>query len=1067
MNGLGLRFKFQDAFILPGKFSARMGCMTALLLLTLIFLPVTAQASLNLSITINPEPAAAGDYLNVALTVSNTSDYDRSDVVLTLPYPEHLDSLHYSLFSGDVSLSNSIGSASYVEFGEFVTWDLGTLPAGHTKTVTLPPVIADTTTAGTIIEFGPQVSDSSGEEATASRSVTVASDRGLELVVAADAEPVQPADAFTYTLTYGHTTTSAVAPDMVLELPLPDGVGFISATSGGTLDGNTVKWILGTLDPGQIGRAQVTVSVDASIALGSLLQTQAVFGSASQADMIARADTVTRVEEIPPLLLAIEVLPEPAAAGEYLDVRLTVSNAGDFDRSDVVLWFRYPEHLDSLQNSLFSGDVSVSNAIGSASWADFREFVTWDLGTLEAGTSRTVTLPPMITADTPAGTVIEISPMVYDSFGQVMRVSRCVSVENQRVIELVAAADVEPVQPGEEFTYTLTYGHTATSAVAPDMLLELPLPDGVGFVSATDGGTLDGDIVQWDPGTLDPGQISRVQVIVAVDASTALGSLLHTQAVFSSAGQADMITRADTVTQVEAKSPLLLSAAVRPEPVEAGEYLDVTLTVSNTSTFDRSDVVLWFRYPEHLDSLQNSLFSGDVSVSNAIGSASWADFREFVTWDLGTLEAGNSKTVTLPPMVTADTSAGTVIELRPQASDSSGIKTMVSRCIAVEDERGFELVMNTDMDAVQPGDLLTYTLSYGYRATSASVSDAVLLLPLPDNVSFVSATGSGFLGNDTVQWSLGTLGSGQVSRKQVTVSVDPAADFGGLLEAQAVLSSTGRPEFTARADAATKVVEEIPLLLSMGVTPDPAGADDELDVALTVTNTSTFDRSDVVLTLRYPQHLNSLNYSLISDDASVSNSIGSASWADFREFVTWNLDSLPAGSTKTVTLPPTLGAAVIDGTIIDFDAVVSDATARSRVEHTVLIGQSAPEPDSDPNYIVLTDDTPETLVSGSNSIVYGSHEANVVFLESGAVARLINFPGSNTITILSNSGLFTVSRSGTTVTFTGSDGTSLVMPATSTVQTIIFQDKTLELKISSGAVMLENQTILAGSAAIE
>ena len=53
------------------------------------------------------------------------------------------------------------------------------------------------------------------------------------------------------------------------------------------------------------------------------------------------------------------------------------------------------------------------------------------------------------------------------------------------------------------------------------------------------------------------------------------------------------------------------------------------------------------------------------------------------------------------------------------------------------------------------------------------------------------------------------------------------------------------------------------------------------------------------------------------------------------------------------------------------------------------------------------------------------------------------------------------------MTFTGSDGTSLVMPATSTVQTIIFQDKTLELKISSGAVMLENQTILAGSAAIE
>ena len=101
MSRFGLRFKFQDALIFPGKLSARMGFMTAFLLLALIILPVTAQASLNLAITINPEPAAAGDYLNVALTVSNTSDYDRSDVVLTLPYPEYLDSLQNNLISGE------------------------------------------------------------------------------------------------------------------------------------------------------------------------------------------------------------------------------------------------------------------------------------------------------------------------------------------------------------------------------------------------------------------------------------------------------------------------------------------------------------------------------------------------------------------------------------------------------------------------------------------------------------------------------------------------------------------------------------------------------------------------------------------------------------------------------------------------------------------------------------------------------------------------------------------------------------------------------------------------------
>ncbi|MCP4118659.1 MAG: DUF11 domain-containing protein, partial [Desulfobacteraceae bacterium] len=347
------------------NFPKRIGRLAVILFWALILTPFTAQASLNLAVAVNPDPAAAGDHLNVAITVSNTSSYDRSDVVLTLPYPEHLEGLGNSLISGGASLSNSIGSYTTVEFGEFVTWNLGTIAAGSTKTVTLPPRVADATPADTVIEFAPQISDSSGNKTTASRNVIVASDRALELVLAADAEPVQPGEAFTYTLTYGHTATSAVAPDTLLELPLPDSVSFVSATAGGTLGGDTVQWNLGTLDPGQIGRVQVTVTVDASTALGSLLQTQAVLASTSQADMIARVDTVTRVKDAPPLLLAIEVLPEPAAAGESLDVRLTVSNAGTFERSDVVLWFRYPEHLNSLTNSVISGGASISNAIGS------------------------------------------------------------------------------------------------------------------------------------------------------------------------------------------------------------------------------------------------------------------------------------------------------------------------------------------------------------------------------------------------------------------------------------------------------------------------------------------------------------------------------------------------------------------------------------------------------------------------------------------------------------------------------------------------------------------------------
>ena len=646
--------------------------------------------------------------------------------------------------------------------------------------------------------------------------------------------------------------------------------------------------------------------------------------------------------------------------------------------------------------------------------------------------------------------------------------------------------------------------------------------------------------MQWDLGTLYPGQIGRVQLTVAVDAATAPGSLLQTQALLNSASQPDIISRADTVTPVEAETALLLSFAVRPEPVEAGEYLDVALTVGNASLFDRSDVVVQFRYPEHLDSLNNTR----LSDSGYASYGSTVEFGEFVTWNIGTLLAGSTKTVTLPPRVTAGTPAGELIELTPCVSDSSGMKMTTNRCIAVENERVFDLALNTGMDVISPGELLTYTLSYGHRATSAGNLDMILELPLPDGVSFVSASGGGILDSGTVQWPLGTLEPGQVNSRQVTVAVDPATGFGSLLEAQAVLRSVDQLDRVVRAEVTTKIAEDFPLLLATEVTPDPTEAGEQLNARLTVTNTSLFDRSNLILKLRYPQYLDSLSNNLISDDGSASY----GSTVEFGEFVTWNLGTLLAGSEKTVSLPPTVASSTIDGTIIDFDAVVSDATALSRVEHTVRVGQLAPdtefhvlavevigdgsvadgsagiscpgdcsqsfssgtqvtltatpnngmmfkewsgdcsgtattcvltmsenrqatatfvEQEAAPRYLVLSDDTPVTLVSKSESIVYGSQGANAIVLESGAVARLKNFPGSNTITLLSDSSLFSVFRSGATVTFTDTDGTLLVIPATMTAQSVVFNDQTVALRIVSGTVMLGNQIIMNESAAIE
>lgn len=120
-------------------------------------------------------------------------------------------------------------------------------------------------------------------------------------------------------------------------------------------------------------------------------------------------------------------------------------------------------------------------------------------------------------------------------------------------------------------------------------------------------------------------------------------------------------------------------------------------------------------------------------------------------------------------------------------------------------------------------------------------------------------------------------------------------------------------------------------------------------------------------------------------------------------------------------------------------------------------------------YVVLTQDNPNATVSSGESVtIYGTSDANQITVQSGADVELVNFPGSNTVGIESDSAGFTVSRSGAIVTFQGSDGTLLRIPATQTAQIIDFTDRpSLTLSIYNGQVMLDDQVVITTAVLID
>jgi len=112
--------------------------------------------------------------------------------------------------------------------------------------------------------------------------------------------------------------------------------------------------------------------------------------------------------------------------------------------------------------------------------------------------------------------------------------------------------------------------------------------------------------------------------------------------------------------------------------------------------------------------------------------------------------------------------------------------------------------------------------------------------------------------------------------------------------------------------------------------------------------------------------------------------------------------------------------------------------------------------------IVLTSSSPNMIIVANNelNIIYGTKEPNSIIIETGAHAKLQNFPGQNTITFQLETNNFIVYRSGATVYLKGNDSnTTLTIPATTQYQTIKFTDKSGVLRIESGRIMLDDQEI--------
>lgn len=962
--------------------------------LILCFWSLTTNAALNLRIELNPNPARPGEVVLAQLTVGNDGAAAVTGVSLQATMPANINSINVSVAMPAATCiqGNTSGACDPTER---VNWVLGTIPAGGGVTVSLPLIVATAAPAGTVITLAGDLLVNAISNQTASATTTVSTGNALSLSVDEDKDPVAPGATLTYTLTYANRDATSNVTGTALSFPIPAGATFVSATGGGTLAAGTVQWALGTLPASQSDQQQVVVNINAGTGLGTPLAVNAAaINGTSLVPESAQATSVTRVAASPPLGLAIEMNPDPVRPGEQLTVQLTVTNRGGSALTGVMVEARLPQGLSSIPVSLATGGATCVQANTSGA-CDPTERLSWNLGTIPAGSGVTHSVLLTAAAATAAGRFVTLEAAATDSGANKTILEDAAAVDANNPLSLRVVEDRNPVAAGGNQTYTLSYANRATTSSINPTTLSFPLPAGTTFVSATGGGTLAGGVVQWALGSLPATQGGERQVVVAVNGALGNGTLLAVNA--ASIAGPDLVqesTRATAISRIAANPPLHLAIEMNPDPVRPGELVTAELTVTNAGASPLTGVVLQARMPESANSIAIQVTSGGASCVQANTSGA-CESSELVNWNLGTIPSGGGATVSLPVIATAATQ-GRLMTLEALVNDDGINRAVTQEAIGIDADDPLSLAVDDNKGPAMPGELVTYTLTYANRAATSSITGTTLGFPMPTGTSFVSATGGGALAGGRVQWALGSLPATQGDQQQVVVMVNPGTAAGTPLTANAAeLVGTGLFPESTRANSVTRVASAPPLVLAIEANPDPARPGELMTMEVTASNRGAVPLTGVVLQLRFPQGVNSINPAALTLGGACIQ-INTSGACEPSELLNWNIGVLPAGTGVTVSVPTVVAGATAPGRLISLEAIgTDDGVHKSVVQQTIAV-------DADNPLSLAVNENSDAIPGGavlSYTLTYGNRATT-----GNATGSTLRFPLPVEAVLLSSTG---------------------------------------------------------------
>lgn len=413
------------------------------------------------------------------------------------------------------------------------------------------------------------------------------------------------------------------------------------------------------------------------------------------------------------------------------------------------------------------------------------------------------------------------------------------------------------------------------------------LPAGMSYVSADPEPTEVGDgTVVWSLGDLAAaGGNAMVSVTLSADA---VGDQVNTASALSTEG----FTGEGSATTMVIPGSLAVTKT-GPETANITDIVNYEITVTNDGEGALTDVTLTDTVPEGL-----TFFSGVPGPT------------EGTTWNLGTLEAGDSQSIMVA--ATADAAGDYSLPVSITSAEGATADASVDTTIVAPD---LAVTKTVSADSFLVGGEVSFTIEVTNNGDGPAFNAAVVDT-LSADLTVVSSDPEATVAEDgSLNWTIDELAAGASATFTITVTAADSGDHTNTVSVT-VLDTTATAEASVRSNTPSISLEKTGGSVMY--------TDGERNYMVTATNDGETDLTGVVITDTLPAGL-----SFVSADSGGTHAAG---------VVTWNIGDLAMGDSVTVTVRLSGSEA---GTHTNAASVTSDQAAADSATFDVEVRAAA------------------------------------------------------------------------------------------------------------------------------